>query len=118
MTDEDATTRAAANADPTGGPTCGKQAGGPVALGGRGWLATALIVAAVGFSAPRLWERAETFAPGGDYRIPYGLSEDYWHFGRYVRVAANEGRIVVLGDSVVWGQYVAPEMTLSGASTP
>ena len=114
MADDSATTRAAPHAEPPGLPTCGEQAGGPVALGGRGWLATALIVAAVAFAAPRLWERAETFDPGADYRIPHALSEDYWHFGRYARTAAGQGRIAVLGDSVIWGQYVAPEMTLSG----
>jgi len=105
MADDNATTRDPVNADPTGGP---------VPLGGREWLVTGLIVAAVGFAAPRLWEQVETLQPDGDYRIPYGLSEDYWLYGRYARIAAGQGRTLVVGDSVIWGQYVAPEMTLSG----
>ena len=55
------------------------------------WLIAAAIVVAALLAAPALWEKAEPFAPGPDYRIPYSLSSDYWLFSRYARAAAAQG---------------------------
>jgi len=77
------------------------------------WVVAALLVAVASVLLPRLWERAEPFAPGPDYRMPYELSSDYWHFSRYARAAAAEGKVLVVGDSVVWGQYVGRHETLA-----
>jgi hypothetical protein len=84
-----------------------------IRLNSRQWLFTLLIIAAVMFLTPRIWERVEYFETGPDYRIPYALSADYWLFGRQLRQTAGPNRVVVLGDSVVWGEYVLPEGTLS-----
>ncbi|MFH1264200.1 MAG: hypothetical protein ABIK89_00625 [Planctomycetota bacterium] len=64
---------------------------------------------------PALWERIDQFQPGPDYRLPYRLSNDYWMAARHFRRAASssEQPTLVLGDSVVWGHYVAPRATLS-----
>ncbi len=83
-----------------------------VRLSGRQWLvAGALILAALALM-PVLWERLDPLQPDADYRLPYGLSNDYWLFGRYCRQAAGQGRAMVLGDSVIWGQYVNRNQTL------
>jgi hypothetical protein len=84
-----------------------------VRLNARQWVLALAIVLVVTFSTPWLWERVERFETGPDYRIPYALSKDYWLYGRRLRQVADPSQVVVLGDSVVWGEYVAPEGTLS-----
>jgi hypothetical protein len=84
-----------------------------VRLSPRQWRLAAVLAALLALAAPRAWEAVERFQPGPDYRIPYGLSGDYWHFSRYCRRAVSGGRIALLGDSVIWGQYVRPGETLS-----
>jgi hypothetical protein len=82
-------------------------------LSGRDWAIVALaLLALIGFG-PVLWARVEAFAPGNDYRMPYELSSDYWLYGRYGRQFCSQEKILVVGDSVVWGHYVPPEQTLT-----
>jgi len=76
------------------------------------WLVTFVLVLVLLLALPRLWTRIEPFSPAPDYRIPYALSEDYWHFERYARATASAGKAFVLGDSVLWGRYVQPDQTL------
>ncbi len=71
------------------------------------------IAAAVVWLVQTAWPHLERFEPGRDYRIPYSLSNDYWHYARYARRAAQEGDILVVGDSVVWGEYVSPGGTFT-----
>jgi hypothetical protein len=76
------------------------------------WVAVFGIVLLVATLAPPLWKKLERFDTGPDYRIPYALSKDYWLYRRRLdRIAPTN--IVVLGDSVVWGEYVLPDGTLS-----
>jgi hypothetical protein len=84
-----------------------------VRLNTRQWLAAFLIVGAVAFLTPRLWTWIERFDTGPDYRIPYELSKDYWLYQRRLNQVSDPAKIVVLGDSVVWGEYVLPDGTLS-----
>lgn len=84
-----------------------------VRLTGRQWAVAFAIVGLVLFLTPRLWERLEKFETGSDYRIPYQLSKDYWLYGRRLRQVSGPDQVAVLGDSVVWGEYVAPDGTLS-----
>jgi hypothetical protein len=77
------------------------------------WLATTVIVAAAIFLTPRLWKRVEKFEVTGDYRIPYSLSKDYWLYQRRLDQFTTDTNILLIGDSVVWGEYVAPDGTLS-----
>jgi hypothetical protein len=84
-----------------------------VRLSGRQWLLVAVVMLAVIGLGPRVWERIEGWAPGADYRVPYQLSNDYWLYNRYCRRACEQGKILVVGDSVVWGHYVEPDQTLS-----
>jgi hypothetical protein len=71
-----------------------------VRLNSRQWIATLLIISTIALLTPRIWERIERFETGPDYRIPYDLSKGH-------------DKIVLLGDSVVWGEYVLPNGTLS-----
>ena len=77
------------------------------------WIAVGVIVAALFCLTPSHWERMERFDPGPDYRIPYELSNDYWLFSRWCRSACSRPSTLIIGDSVVWGQYVAEDQTLS-----
>jgi hypothetical protein len=61
---------------------------------------------------PALWKKLERFDTGPDYRIPYALSKDYWLYERRLQRIASTN-IIVLGDSVVWGEYVLPDGTWS-----
>jgi hypothetical protein len=84
-----------------------------VRLTARQWAATFFIFGLVLLLTPRLWERIERFNTGPDYRIPYQLSKDYWLYGQRLRQVPGREHVLVLGDSVVWGEYVAPDGTLS-----
>ncbi len=84
-----------------------------VRLSGRQWGAAGGLLLLAVFLIPAAWKWAEPFEPGPDYRVPYALSEDYWHFQRYCRLAAEEEEtVLVIGDSVIWGEYVSPSGTL------
>ena len=62
---------------------------------------------------PWLWKHIERFDTGPDYRIPYDLSKDYWLYQRRLEDKIDPRGIVMLGDSVVWGEYVLPDGTWS-----
>ncbi len=79
----------------------------------REWAVVGLCVIAFVLAAPWLWRKFEAFQPGPDYRMPYDLSNDYWLYDRYTRRDAQTRECLVIGDSVVWGQYVTPEQTLT-----
>ncbi|HEX4000129.1 MAG TPA: hypothetical protein VHX65_16365 [Pirellulales bacterium] len=82
-------------------------------LNAREWLATLATVVIAVVAAPRLWQRFEPLNADADYRLPYALSDDYWLYERRLEQTAGAARIPILGDSVVWGEYVRPDGTLS-----
>lgn len=82
-------------------------------LGPKEWLITLAIVAICLLAIPRIWTKAEKFETGDDYRIPYALSKDYWLYERRMRQIEDPSKVIVIGDSVVWGEYVRPDGTLS-----
>ncbi|MCU0914350.1 MAG: hypothetical protein MUC88_07305 [Planctomycetes bacterium] len=82
-------------------------------LTGRQWLLVGAVLLGLVGLGPVLWQRVEAFEPGPDYRMPYELSSDYWLYGRYSRQLCRELKVLVVGDSVVWGHYVPPEETLT-----
>lgn len=94
------------------GPSGDSEPGG-VLLSPRGCVIAAVLSIVVLASLPGLGERLEPLTPAADYRIPYVLSEDYWHVARWARHVAERGLVPVFGDSVVWGEYTAPGGTLS-----
>ena len=82
-------------------------------LSGRQWMGVGLLLVALYVLTPAAWQRIEKLDSGVDYRIPYELSNDYWLYGRVAAQAAATHDTVIIGDSVVWGQYVRPGETLS-----
>jgi hypothetical protein len=82
-------------------------------LGARSWILVVALFALVVLGTPRIWKRLERFPTGADYRIPYELSKDYWLYQRRLGEINDPAKLFVLGDSVVWGEYVRPEGTLS-----
>jgi hypothetical protein len=75
-------------------------------------LALGIILLAIVLT-PWLWKGVERFDTGPDYRIPYDLSKDYWLYQRRLEDKVDPRGIVMLGDSVVWGEYVLPNGTWS-----
>lgn len=57
------------------------------------------------------WIEPPQFAD--NYRAPSGLSQDYWQYRRASQATADRGAILVVGDSVIWGEYVDTGQTLS-----
>ncbi len=84
-----------------------------IRLDGLDWLAVAVLFLLLAAALPAVQQRTEPFSPDPDYRLPYSLSEDYYLWSRFARHVARAGQIAVIGDSVVWGHYVAPNATLS-----
>lgn len=82
-------------------------------LSGKEWLWTIGICLVVLIAVPSLWTMRETFEPSPNYRLPYRLGYDYWHFRRYSHEAMKRYDILMLGDSVLWGSYVPPDQTLT-----
>jgi len=84
-----------------------------VRLNLRQWaVALGIILLAIALT-PRLWKLVERFDTGPDYRIPYDLSKDYWLYQRRMEDKVDPRGIVMLGDSVIWGEYVLPDGTWS-----
>ncbi|MFI5456059.1 MAG: hypothetical protein ACHRXM_11475 [Isosphaerales bacterium] len=84
-----------------------------IRLTGREWLGLGLFAALLLVFAPSLYYRAVKFALEPDYRIPHELSNDYWLYGCFAGLAADHDDTVLIGDSVVWGEYVTRQETLS-----
>jgi len=79
------------------------------------WLIVfAVMVPFVGLASP-LWKSLEEFEHPLGYRIPYDLSRDYWLYERHLEqsVVEHPQPIFVVGDSVVWGEFVRRDGTLS-----
>src|SRR5512133_1594303 len=112
-----------ATAEPLTGPTMAGQKKVPfgvneLRLSARQWLLTFVIVGLVVLFTPRVWKHLERFDTGPDYRIPYSLSKDYWLYSRWVEKSDLPGKVFLLGDSVIWGEYVLPDGTLSHFLNP
>jgi hypothetical protein len=84
-----------------------------IRLTGRQWLAVALVAVLLVVFAPSLWKQVENFPLEPDQRMPHDLSNDYWLYERYAGLAAEQYPTLLLGDSVVWGEYVSGQETLS-----
>jgi hypothetical protein len=77
------------------------------------WSCAFCIVLIGGLLIPRIWRKIEHFAPGPDDRLAYSLSKDYWLYERRLCDITDSTKVILLGDSVVWGEYVLPDGTLS-----
>jgi DNA-binding transcriptional regulator of glucitol operon len=84
-----------------------------IRLTSREWIGLGLFAVVIVIFTPSLWRRAEKFALEPDYRLPHDLSNDYWLFGCFAGLAADHDDTLLIGDSVVWGEYVNRQETLS-----
>jgi len=82
-------------------------------VGFRGMLAVLAVVLAVWWLIPRLADRWEPANFAVHYRTPASFSQDYWQYRRFARQAAAADEILLVGDSVVWGEYVDAGQTLA-----
>ena len=82
-------------------------------LSRRDWIITGIIIVGVFCFIPILWQKIEKFNLTTDYRLPYNLSNDYWMFDQWCKRASLKYQVFIIGDSVIWGQYVKREGTLS-----
>ena len=93
-------------------------------LSARGWGIAVFALLALWFFVPRLAGPHVELAKSQDFRIPFALSEDYSLFREFsheVGKLAKSGDglvdVAMLGDSVIWGEYVAKESTWSSELT-
>ena len=84
-----------------------------IRLTGGQWLGLGLFAVVILIFAPSLWHHTEKFALEPDYRIPHDLSNDYWLYERFAGLAAMHYDTLLIGDSVVWGEYVNRQETLA-----
>jgi hypothetical protein len=84
-----------------------------VRLTGREWLIVAACGVLIVVLLPSLWKNIEPLTLEPDYRIPHDLSNDYWLYERYADLASQHFDTLLIGDSVIWGEYVRREGTLS-----
>ncbi len=99
--------------DRQGGRVSTKEFGShAVRLDARDWRLVGIVVAVVLLLAPWVAKRLEGFDPQGAYRVPYAFSEDYWLFERWAQQSVASADVLIVGDSVVWGEYVRPDETL------
>jgi hypothetical protein len=92
---------------------------GPIALSNgirltaKEWLGLGLFSIVLLIFTPWLWRHVEKFALEPDYRIPHELSNDYWLFQWYAGLAADRYDTLLVGDSVIWGEYTTRDETLA-----
>jgi hypothetical protein len=84
-----------------------------IRLAGRQWLGVGLFSALLVVFAPVVWKRVEPITLETDHRMPHELGNDYWLYERYAGLAAGRYDTLLLGDSVIWGEYVTRHETLS-----
>lgn len=86
-----------------------------VFLGGWQWI-LALVISEIVISIVYFgWDSWERYEPGPDHRETCWaeLQSDYWAYMRWMKKARETYNILLLGDSVVWGQEVDYDETIS-----
>lgn len=82
----------------------------------RVWVMAVVGCVAVFLLLPAAWRQHEPVPDVDNLRMPYALSRDYWLYQRWMRHETqrdDDRSIYVLGDSVVWGEFVDRNGTLS-----
>jgi hypothetical protein len=79
----------------------------------RDWLVVVLIVTVMIAVMPMIPFRPPTPVVDRDYRMPYALSSRYDIYRRFTALSAAQFPTILVGDSVVWGQFADRDQTLS-----
>lgn len=77
------------------------------------WLIAGTLTLGAFWLIPLAWQRIEPLGAESDYRVPYSLGNDYWHYERTCNEICRASSAVLIGDSVLWGHYVESKDTLS-----
>lgn len=77
------------------------------------WIVVFVFVGTIVFSLPGWWVARESIPFETNFRVPYELSKDYWLYEEWLKEADAADAVFVVGDSVVWGEYVSRTGTLS-----
>lgn len=79
------------------------------------WIATLALVALINGIIYYGWNSWEKFNPGPDHRETCWAEKqsDYWAYTRWIRYAREHYNVLLLGDSVIWGQEVRNDQTIS-----
>ncbi|MCE5249215.1 hypothetical protein LLG96_03245 [bacterium] len=81
----------------------------------REWIITIFAVAVICSVIYYGWNSWESFTPGPDHRETCWAERqsDYWAYNRWIRYAREHYKVLLLGDSVIWGQEVPNTGTIS-----
>jgi hypothetical protein len=77
------------------------------------WIVVGVFGLALILGASPLWKQTEDCRIPLDHRIEHELSNDYWLYERYATLKAGSYDTLLIGDSVIWGEYVTRGETLS-----
>lgn len=75
------------------------------------WIATFILVTFILIGLPIISKNSNQIYDS-NYRIPYQLSNDYWSYTKLTS-QLSERKIPIIGDSVIWGEYVDENSSLS-----
>jgi|GEM_PF-1776895 hypothetical protein len=86
-----------------------------VMLSAREWIVAFVLVAVISVPVYFGWFEWERFSPGKDFRVTCWAEResDYWAFARWSRYARDKYDILLIGDSVIWGQETPNTETIS-----
>lgn len=86
-----------------------------IILTGREWLLTIAIFLAFSFTVYNGWYHWEKLAVEPDYRSTCWEERmsDYWGYMEWNRYAREHFKMLLIGDSVIWGQEVGNNQTIS-----
>jgi hypothetical protein len=79
----------------------------------REWLVVLLLAVGLTAVVPLIPFRPRKPLVDRDYRIPYALSNRYDLYRRFTNLSAAQFPTILIGDSVVWGQFSSRDETLS-----
>ena len=84
-------------------------------LSTREWIITVVSVAVLCGVIYYGWNSWETFEPGPDHRENCWAARqsDYWAYNRWIKYAKDNYDFLLMGDSVIWGQEVRNDETIS-----
>src|SRR4051794_16708286 len=83
-----------------------------IRLTNKQWLGAGLFIVFL-CCIPFMWKRFEKLPFEPAERMPHQLSNDYWLYERYADLAAGHYDTLLLGDSVICGEYVLKNETLA-----
>jgi hypothetical protein len=81
----------------------------------REWIITAVLTIGICGAIYYGWNSWEKFTPCADYRETCWAEKqsDYWAYNRWMKYARSHYKVLLIGDSVIWGQEVPINGTIT-----